>query len=91
MEELLKAILMAYLPETEKAKIEQPVIISIKKEPGLTGKIVTEINGPVVSIITCCVMLLSKVVERTSPQCKRIQKETLETIYTMVAEKLQLK
>lgn len=91
MEELLKAILMASLTETEKAKMEQPVIISLKKEPGLNGEITTEINGPASSVITGCVVLLSKVVKARSPECKVIQKETLEMIYTMVAEKLQLK
>lgn len=91
MEELLKAILLASLSERERAKMEEPVIVSIKKEPGLNGEITTEINGSASSVITCCVILLSKVVKARSPQCKVIQKETLEMIYTMVAEKLQLK
>ena len=91
MEELLKAILMASLTESEKAKIEQPVFVSIKKDPGLNGKVKTEINGPSTSVITCCVVLLFKVVKTISPECKAMQKEILEMIYTMVAEKLQLK
>ncbi|MBE5976045.1 hypothetical protein [Lacrimispora xylanisolvens] len=46
MEELLKAILLASLSERERAKMEEPVIVSIKKEPCLNGEITTEINGP---------------------------------------------
>lgn len=91
MEELLKAILMASLSETEKAKIEQPVNISFKKQPGKNGEITTEINGTVTGVIAGCAFLLLKVVIAASPKCKVAQKETLEMIYTMVAEKLQLK
>jgi hypothetical protein len=88
MEELLNAILMASLTESEKAKIEQPVFVSVKKDPGLNGKVTTEIYGPSTSVITCCVILLFKVVKSISPECKAIQKEILETIYTMAADNL---
>lgn len=90
MEELLKAILLASLPETEQEKIE-PVNLSFKKQPGKNGEITTEINGTVTGVIAGCVFLLLKVVIATSPKCKIAQRETLEMIYTMVAEKLQLK
>lgn len=90
MNELLKAILLNALSEKEKENIEKPITLSFKKGKGLNCEVITEIEGPVHGVITGCVVLMSKVVKVVSPECKAMQKETLEMIYKMVAEKLDL-
>lgn len=72
MEELLKAILLASLPEKERAKMEEPVIISLKKEPGLNGEVITEINGPASSVLYLKLNRESLKEEDTKNACSKV-------------------
>jgi hypothetical protein len=91
MEELLKAILLEAMSGRTKKTMEQPALLTFEKKAGLNSEITTQIKGSGAGVIAGCTILLLKVIKMTSPDCKTMQKEILEMIYKMVAEKLDLK
>jgi len=91
MDELLKAILLAAVSDKAMKDMEQPVVLAFEKEKGLAGKATTKIRGPKSCITAGCATLLTSAISETHPECKAMQKETLEMIYKMVAENLELK
>jgi hypothetical protein len=91
MDELLKAILLAAVSDKAMKDMEQPVILAFEKEKGLISKATTKIKGPKSCITAGCTTLLTNAINTMHPECKAMQKETLEMIYKMVAENLALK
>jgi len=91
MDELLKAILLAAVSDKAMKDMEQPVILAFEKEKGLAGKATIKIKGPKSYITVGCATLLTSAINTMHPECKAMQKETLEMIYKIVAENLELK
>ncbi len=91
MDELLKAILLAAVSDKAMKDMEQPVVLAFEKGQGEVDKATIKIKGPSSCVIAGCTTLLVRAINSIHPKCKVMQKETLEMIYTQVAENLELK
>ena len=91
MNELLKAILLAAVSDKAMKDMEQPVILAFEKGQGVVGKATIKIKGPSSCVMAGCTTLLTNAINTIHPECKAMQKEALEMIYTQVAENLELK